>query len=174
VEIQDKDHAYDPSDPKRQAVTGAVTKLFAKQSRVPESSEIVAWSVKVQADDPSWLSEGLILLVRWNEPKSTWSLLYLIKGPVSGGTWIEGNKGLAHVLEWSADFSAEPTEAETVRFLRTTNFGNNEYSYYPKVLKVFAYKKEWKELLQELTTGIDIKEKIRRRNATSQRGGRGR
>ncbi len=155
-----------------------MTRLFAKEGRVAESTQILAWSVKACVSYyPPKLYEDVLLMVRWKEPKDTWSLLHLTRVPDGQDhyykEWTNGSGPPTSAVKWNADFPAEPTEADAIRFVRTTRFGNNETDVYRPVLRVFAYKIEWRELLKELEKGIDSNEKGRRHDAGAWRGGRG-
>ncbi len=173
VEVRDK-AAADASDPEVQAVTSAVTRLFGRsggarlggQLHVPQSTEIIARESHANMNvDPPAVGEGVLVVVQWKAPQSTWSLLHLTRLSESGGGWGRGYSNQAAQVQWKQDFSAEPTEAEAVQFLRSTAFGNNSASKVIVVRKIVAYRKDWKHFQEELANGIDDAEKIRRSKA---------
>ena len=149
-------------------VTAAANALAAKEPRTASHTEILAWSAKVyRGQYPPRLREEVLALVQWND--KTWSLLCLEREPKSPlpnrEAWNKppGPWG-GRASRWRSDFPAKPTQAETVRFVHGTKFGNNEYNPEFTVLAVLLYEKDWKDLRQELATGIDSKEKQVRRS----------
>ncbi len=147
-------------------ITTAAVALSVDKSRVAEHSEILAWCVKASLlTSPPMLFEDVLVLVQWKE-RNKWSLLHLTRAPADRNPHSDGwrhGSGVHAGLDWSADFTAKPTEAEILRFVRGTNFGNNELSDTIRVLRVFVYRADWKRLLQEIKDGIDRREKQLRR-----------
>lgn len=139
-----------------------------KKRESPDKLSILAWSVKAYtANVPPEVIDEVIVLAEWKE-KGCWSLCYLYRkasesNRLHGGWQNDAEMTLAG-LPWQEEFTTRPTEAEIVRFVRKTNFGNNEMMPNLLVASVFLYENTLPGLRQELSKGVDRKEKASRYN----------
>lgn len=154
-------------DEERSLLLNAIVSELNERPVPIQAMRLIAWCTKADAlFVPPRLHEEVLVLVSW-EHSGTTSLGYLSRDVQNSigetGGWELGRTDFSDQMRSSRSFEDIPSEAEMVDFVRSSNFGNNDFSRDYIVGTIVLYENEYPDLLKQLQTGISRQEQEARR-----------
>lgn len=122
--------------------------------------EVLAWAARADTFAlPPALSEEIIVLVP-ERASEQWHVFYLLRMAEQWSARV--SIPFLPFTGWHGQYDRRPTEAELIRFVYNTRFGNNRLDERFAVLAVYLYESDMPKLRRELSKGISETERRRR------------
>ena len=149
--------------------TKAIENHLGPQLDAILSEEIVASSIKCHTSSiPQSVSQELIVKIAWEDRTARTNVsLVLMDGYVGEGSG-SGSWQVAtdlNAIPSVRHFDAPPNTEQMVQFIKSSNFGRNDYHPTIEVLRIRVYATE-PEVIHALEAGISPEEKSRRLGLT--------